>query len=509
MSNCNWLDKYRPTKLSDVLGDKSQINQIDKFIKKFTVKNFNPEKIQCPNLIITGANGIGKTLITDLVIKENHLEKVTADLSNISITRKTKRKKKVDKEVTGTNRTIVAYYMTLKNYTKLSPTGIFEPTKIALVFDDVSNISNPKEKEAIKAIIKINNKYKLIPIIVIANTKHSKTVNELKKMVTFIIKSTNEDGKKESRKITNEIVMRKPDYFELENYVKKISALEKLNIVRRKKDESDIYVKIVKHSQHDIRRLINILEEIKLIYENNDITVEKFKKYCETSKKKDMDPGIYDATKTLLNRYTNMQNALLLYGEERATIPLMVHENYPLNIRNQYPKMSVDDQINLIHDISKSMSESDKVDGLIYSNQCWSLQPVHGFYSCVMPSYHINKTPGKYANDERYRYTQDYNKTSIKKINNKVIKKAQEHHFLKKVSIYDFLYMASILKTLLDAKDLVAIAELMKPYGLKLKEIESIIKIDKIKIDTGIKKANNALTGKQKNILKELLGVDQ
>lgn len=508
MSNKNWLDKYKPSKLSEVLGDKSQITQIDKFIKKFTVKNYSPEKIQCSNLIITGTNGIGKTLITDLVIKENQLEKVIADLSNISVTRKTKRKKKVDKEATGTNRTIITYYMSLKNYKKISPEGVYEPKKIVLVFDDVSNISNPKEKEAIKAIIKINNKYKFFPIIVIANTKHSKTVNELKKMVTFIVKTTNDDGKKESRKITNEIIMRKPDFLDLVNYIKKISSLEKLNIVRKKNDESDIYVKIIKHSQYDIRRLINILEELKLIYENNEVTVGKFKKYCETSKKKDMDPGIYDATKTLLNRYNNMQSALLLYGEERATIPLMVHENYPLNIRNQYPKMSVDDQIDLIFDISKSMSESDKVDGLIYSNQCWSLQPVHGFYSCVMPSYHINKTPGKYTNDEKYRYTQDYNKTSIKKINNKVIKKAQEHPFLKKVSIYDFLYMASILKTLLDAKDLEAIAKLMKPYKLKLKEIESIIKIDKIKIDNGNKKTNNTLTGKQKNTLKELLGVD-
>jgi hypothetical protein len=508
MSNSNWLDRYKPAKLSEVLGDKSQIIAIDRFIKKFTNKKFSPEKIPCPNLIITGMNGIGKTLITNLVIQENQLEKVTADLSNISVARKTKRKKKVEKETTGMNRTIMTYYTSLKNYKKTLPSGEYVNTKIALVVDDVSNISNPKEKEALKAIIKINNKYKLFPIIIIANMKHSKIVNELKKMVTYIIKTTSHDGKKESRKLTNEIILQKPNYMDLENFIKKIAAQEKLNIIKRKGDDSDIYVKIVKHSQYDIRRLINILEELKLIYNDKEVTLDKFKKYCETSKKKDMDPGIYDATKTLLNRYTNMQNALLLYGEERATIPLMVHENYPLNIRNQYPKMSVDDQINLMFDISKSMSESDKVDGLIYSNQCWSLQPVHGFYSCVIPSYHINKIPGKFSNDERYRYTQDYNKTSIKKINNKVIKKAQEHHFLKKVSIYDFLYMASILKSLLDAKDYITIAELMKPYKLQLKEIESIIKIDKIKNEKS-KKTNYNLTGKQKNILKDLLGVDQ
>lgn len=499
----NWLDKYKPTKLCDVLGDKSQIQIIEQFVKQFTKKNLDISKINNPNLIITGTNGVGKTLITDLILQEYGLEKVTADLSNISVMRKTKRKKKVEKEVNGSNRTVKTYYMSLKNNKKLLPNGEYSNKKIALVFDDVSNISNPKEKEAIKAIIKTNIKFKEFPIIIIANTKHSKTVNELRKMVTYIIRKTSEDGKKENRKIINEVVMRPPQYNDMENFVKKICLKEKLNIVRKKTDDDDIYVEIISHAQFDIRRLINILEELKLIYEDGDVTLEKFEQYRETSKTKDLDPGIYEATRMLLNKYTNMDDALILYGEERATIPLMVHENYPLNIRQQYPKMSVDNQIDLIYDISKSISESDKVDGLIYSNQCWSLQPVHGFYSCVMPSYYINKQAGKLSKLEKYKYTQDYNKTSIKKINNKVIKKAQEHQFLKKVSIYDFLYIASILKALLERKDFEKVADLMKPYGLKLKEIESIIKIDKIK------KSKNTLTGKQKATLKELLGVDE
>lgn len=499
----NWLDKYKPKKLSEVLGDQTQIQKIQQFIKQFTKKNIDITKIPNPNLIITGTNGVGKTLVTDLVLEENNFEKVTANLSNISVSRKTKRKKKVEKEVIGSNRSVKTYYMSLKNNKKLLPSGEYSNRKIALVFDNVSTISNPKEKEAIKAIIKTNNKYKQFPIIIIANTKHSKTVNELRKMVTYIIRRTTADGKKENRKVINEIIMRPPQYNDMELFVKNICQKENLRLLQGKADDDDIYVELINHSQYDVRRLINILEELKLIHEDSPVTIEKFEEYRETSKKKDVDPGIYEATKMLLNRYNTMDNALLLYGEERATIPLMVHENYPLNIRQQYPKMPVEQQIDMIYDISKSISESDKVDGLIYSNQCWSLQPVHGFYSCVMPSYYINKTPGKLAKKEIYKYTQDYNKTSIKKINNKVIKKAQEHQFLKKVSIFDFLYIAAILKTLLLKKDFEKIAELMKPYDLKLKEIESIIKIDKIK------KTKNTLTGKQRTILKELLGVTE
>ena len=503
----NWLDKYRPTKLSEVLGDKTQLQRIDHFIKQFTKKKFDPSKIANPNLIITGTNGVGKTLVTDIVVRENNLEKVVSDLSKISVSRKSKRKKKVEKETFGPNRSVKTYYMALKNNRKLLSNGGYADKKIVLVFDDVSNISNPKEKEAIKAIIKLNNKYKEFPIIIIANTKHSKTVNEIRKMVTYILRKTSADGKKENRKIINEVVMRPPSYNDTEAFVKKICAKENVKIIRKKSDEDDIYIELIEHAQNDIRRLVNILEELKLIYDDTNVTLDKFNQYRETSKTKDLDPGIYEATRMLLNKYTNMEDALFLYGEERATIPLMVHENYPHNIKQQYPKMSVNNQIDLIYDISKSISESDKVDGLIYSNQCWSLQPVHGFYSCVMPSYYINKTPGKLAKVEKYKYTQDYNKTSIKKINNKVIKKAQEHQFLKKVSIYDFLYIAAILKTLLEKKEFEKVADLMKPYGLKLKEIESIIKIDKIKKPN--EKAKSTLTGKQRTTLKELLGVTE
>lgn len=499
----NWLDKYKPTKLSDILGDKTQIQQVDQFIKQFAKKNFDINKIPNPNLVITGTNGIGKTLITDLVLKENGFEKVTADLSRIFIARKSKKKKTTERETIGPNRTVRTYYLSLKNNKQMLPSGEYVYRKIALVLDDVSNVSKPKEKEAIKAIIKLNNKFKEFPIIIIANTKHSKTVNEIKKMVTYRLRRTFPDGRKEDRKITNEIILNPPSYNDMEIFTKKICTKEKITIIRKKTDEEDVYVQIISHAQHDVRRLINILEELKMIYGNKGITLADVEQYEETSKKKDLDPGIYEATRMLLNKYTDINSALALYGEERATIPLMVHENYPLNIRQQYPKMSIDDQIELIYNISKCVSESDKVDGLIYSNQCWNLQPVHGFYSCVMPSYYINSIPGKLCNLEKYKYTQDYNKTSIKKINNKVIKKAQENEFLKKVSIYDFLHMASILKTLLDRKDFETVATLMKPYGLKLKEIESIIKIDKIK------QTKNTMTGKQKTLLKDLLGVTE
>ena len=416
----NWLEKYRPTKLSDMLGDKRQINQIDKFIKLFIKKKSNSnsnsieDNIPNPNLIISGTNGIGKSLVVDLVLKENNFEKVTADLSNVSIQRKNKKKAK--NETPGTNRSIRSYYIFLQNSRILTLEEKYKETKFALVFDNVSNISNKKEKEAIKAIVKLNNKLKKFPIILITNTKHSKTVNELRKSLTFSLKLTSGSAteKKKTQKITNEIQMKSPSFDELELFIKNICKKELIKLASGTEDD-DLIVQIFEHAQFDVRRLINTLEELKMMYSTTKITSDIFTQYKISSKKKDLDPGIYEATKMLLNNYTDMDTALAIYSEDRSTIPLIVHENYPINIQAQYPKMQPKNQIELIHNISRSISESDKLDGLIYSNQCWNLQSVHGFYSCVMPSYYINKPPGKQSNKEIYNYTQDYNKSSIKK----------------------------------------------------------------------------------------------
>jgi len=485
----SWLDKYKPNKINDVIGDKEQIKKMVDFLKQFTnVTDFDDIM---PNIIISGPNGIGKTLIVDLALQEADIRKCTENLLNITILRKSKNKN----IESGFNKNIKTFYTSISNY-KFDISGELNSKISALVFDDVSSITNIKEKEVIKTLVKLNNKFKKIPIIIIANKKYNKTINEVRKLLSYNIKM---DHLKNNKKVVNEIILKVPEYKQLIGLVKKISANENIKFDK----SSDIYDEIIEHSQSDIRRLIDILSELKMLFKNKTITYQDFLTFKETSKIKDIEPSIYEATKIILNKYDNVDNILNIYSEERATIPLMIHENYLSNIQYQYPKISLENKLNMMYNISKSISESDKIDGIIYSNQYWNLQSVHGFYACVMPSYYINQYPNKLSKDENFKYTQDYNKTSIKKINNKVIKKAQENKLLKNVSIYDFLYMASILKDIFESKEWDKLVDIIKPYNFTLKELESIIKIDKID------KCKNILSGKQKNILKEMMHVSE
>jgi hypothetical protein len=239
--------------------------------------------------------------------------------------------------------------------------------------------------------------------------------------------------------------------------------------------------RIVMHSQNDFRHLLNILEEIKMLY-TEEISFSQLDLYFDTSIMKDCDSGIFEITEMLLSRYNGVKRSIELHSEERATIPLMIHQNIGNNIMTVYTKLSWEQQAKMYYEINKSMAYADYIDGNIYSNQLWFLQPVHGFYACVCPSYIFNQFPKKKLNIKlSCNYTTNYNKTSIKKINNKVIKTAQSNSLLRDMNVDDFLYFSLIAKSFSDDENNIELKKIADEYKLTIKEIESIMKIDKIK----------------------------
>src|SRR5579872_4228760 len=306
----NWIEKYKPTNQDDVICDSSTMNRIENFIKIFS-KKFDPEQIKNPNLLIRGPNGIGKSLIVDLMLEKYGITKINSDMSSITITRKKGKKNanKADKEYNSSHRTVITYYNSIISKNMLSYKSK-DPRRVAMVIDNVSNVSNPKEKEAIKAFVKLNVKLKKFPIIIITNTRHSKVVNDLRKLASYKIKTVDVMGKKITQSFTNEVVIQLPNYSDVELFVKNICQKEKLKLISSRGDDENIYTEIIDHSQYDIRRLVGILEELKLIYGDSNITLQDVRSFCETSKKKDLDPGIFEATKLLLNKYTGITSAL-------------------------------------------------------------------------------------------------------------------------------------------------------------------------------------------------------
>ena len=65
-----WTNKYKPSNINDIIGNKLSITKIDEWLEKFSTHNNNA-------IIISGSHGIGKTLSVELLLKKyNYMTKI-------------------------------------------------------------------------------------------------------------------------------------------------------------------------------------------------------------------------------------------------------------------------------------------------------------------------------------------------------------------------------------------------------------------------------------------------
>ena len=54
-----WVEKYRPQKLDDIIGQKQIVNRLQKYVGEESM----------PNLMFTGPAGVGKTTTIGIILK--------------------------------------------------------------------------------------------------------------------------------------------------------------------------------------------------------------------------------------------------------------------------------------------------------------------------------------------------------------------------------------------------------------------------------------------------------
>ena len=77
-SNDLWLEKYRPKKLKDYIGNEDDILVIKEWIKNYYNKEVKTPKI----LILYGNPGVGKTTLARLIFKRYGFEIIEFNASN-------------------------------------------------------------------------------------------------------------------------------------------------------------------------------------------------------------------------------------------------------------------------------------------------------------------------------------------------------------------------------------------------------------------------------------------
>ncbi len=388
----DWLNRYYEIK--EKLKNNGILRKSSKGRKK-KINNIKEEDIEDNkrkgSLIITGVHGCGKTTIINLI-----LNKLNYDIININ---------NLDSHTIINSEFII----------KVSSKNFYENKNKVLLIDELESIITTNDKENIFNIIKENNYNRWLPIIIITNNQHNKKLNEIKKY-------------------SNEVKIKSLNKEEIMEFLDKLCKKNNIEF-----DNNNIKNDIIEHSQNDIRRLIMLINEIKISYKNEIIDNDKYYKFIEIFKKKNKDLDLFNTTNKLLNNYTSINDCLELQQTESTLIPLMIDENsYKFINYSNY------------NQVLEIFSKADILENYIFEEQNWDLCEIFGYVSCSIPSYLINKYNNKNNNNKQIVFATDLNRTSVKKMNYKNIIKTNEllvngNKNIRHKTIDEFIYMSEII----------------------------------------------------------------
>lgn len=444
----NWIEKYNPTRISDLISNRRIIKQIYDWLytynknKRVILKLIN-EKSKKINrnssfkscMLLTGNHGVGKSVTIDVIAKQ-----LNYDIKKLNVSIFKSEKNLGD---------IISKILMEDNIISMSNNN--KKRKKIIIIDELESITSAIEKNAISNIQKLNDTKMYCPIIFISNDTHRKLIANIKK-TAFWIK------------------LYPPYDSEMIKLLNKISDSEKIIY----KDNEIIY-KIIHLVQGDVRRLLLILHDLKNAYNNSIITYEKITKYIESTKKKDIELNLYEATDNILYNYKSVNQCLRLYESNKVLLPLMVQQNYiPYILKND------NTNIELVHKVSDLLSYGDIIEYYIYSEQNWNLQDIHGIYTCSLPSHYLNDKISGIKININSEFAGDLHKTSIKNINRKNV--TNSNKYFNHMTVSDYLYLNKIIKNFnsLNSSEISSI--LLNEYDIKIDSgiISTIMKIDKI-----------------------------
>lgn len=278
------------------------------------------------------------------------------------------------------------------------------------------------------------------------------------------------------------ISMYAPDDSDMADMLERVGLGEEMRF-----ENQDVAHAIIKHSQSDYRRLIVTLGELNRLYSGDVVKETDFEEYMKYTEEKDMDRSIFENTNRLFSKYTGINSALKVFENEKTNIPLMVHQNHFLATTGYIKDKSK--LINLSSELTENLAYGDVVDNYIYSDQNWGLQETHGYYTCVYPSFKMNQNidTDKLSHDSQYPMYRPIFSSQYPKDLNRTSTRCINYknvkfanEYFKDMAIDDYMMTVKLVKNLLEDGRESECKEIMKEYNLTENGYKYVLKIDKI-----------------------------
>ncbi len=345
-------EKYKPTKITDIIGNKDNIKNIIEWLKLVKIKKANKYI-----LLLHGPPGIGKTTIINIILKELNFNIIEFNSSNL-------RKQKDIKDIISK----VLYYKNVMNMLNGSN------KENVLILDEFDSMFTNSEKgggnellNIIKKANDIKNKSRQLittPIICIYNDFRDSKLNEFKKYAI-------------------DIKFNKPSFFDLEIIIDNIILNEKIIIDIESKN------KLINNSLYDIRRMIILLHDLTINKKDNKVI--KDSDILEQNKifdKKNINIMVYDIAKLLFNKKLDFDTVDYYHSSDMFFLPLLLHENYPNIIFNNLDKNNIKKKT--LCAISNNLCYNNIIEKIIKVNNRWNFINYSSFFSSYLTNYYIH-----------------------------------------------------------------------------------------------------------------------
>lgn len=479
VDNRLWTVKYAPTQMTQICGNKVQVEKLQNWLRSFPKNLRTNFKMAGKDgtgsfraVIIHGPPGIGKTTAAHLVAKLEGYDIVESNASD------TRSKKLVENGLKG-----VLSTTSLNGYFAASGGQVeANKKKMVLIMDEVDGMS-AGDRGGVGALAAVCKKTQ-IPMILICNDR------KLPKMKPFDF-------------VTYDLPFRRPTNDMIRARIATIAHREGLKM------PPNVMNALIEGTGADIRQVINMISTAKLDQASMD-----FNKGKEMSKawEKHVVLKPWDITSKILGggMFTDASKATLnekieLYFNDHEFSPLMLQENYlgtrPILAQGApNEKMENLKKLELVSKAADSISDGDLVDRMIHgSQQQWSLMPAHAIFSFVRPASFV---AGSQAGNST-RFTAWLGKNSTQGKLSRMVKELQGHMRLRtsgdrheiRQQYLPILWQNLVNKLYIEGKDAVPeVIELMDQYYLTKDDFDAIMELgvgsmdqENIKLETQTK----------------------
>lgn len=323
----DFINKYRPTKISDLIVNTTAVKNIQKWLRCYK------DGIGKSCMFISGGHGYAKTTSVEVILSDMNYDVHNLDVDMLSCDISVMMLKIMQKD-------IISMMMGSKMRKKV------------VVMDNMDVGSNV-DVQCVLELQKLNDEKRYCPIIFIFS-EHNKWISVIKKR-------------------SYGVIFFQPFFVQMREILNNVVKNENMKF-----SSKTCIDKLISYSQRDICQLLIMLQDLKNMYPDVAITFDMVEKLSI----RDCNIGLYKATSRSLNYFSTVDDSLKLYDEDDR-LPLMIHENYISHVIQNHDG----DELETVMKIAESLSMGDVVSQ--YKRE--GLDEVYAMLTCAYPSYYLHQ----------------------------------------------------------------------------------------------------------------------